>query len=101
MAASSGAEISEAQIAVHWKEEPLISPPASFTAQANMNDKKILEGFAEKNFPDCFTEYADMLSWDKKWDKVLDTSNPPFWKWFVGGIINASYNCLDRPLAKY
>ncbi|HKB35752.1 MAG TPA: acetate--CoA ligase, partial [Gemmataceae bacterium] len=31
----------------------------------------------------------------------LDTSNPPFWKWFVGGRLNASYNCVDRHLAKY
>ena len=32
---------------------------------------------------------------------AFDTSDPPFWKWFVGGKINASYNCVDRHLAKY
>ena len=58
-------------------------------------------GSAEDRFPDCFTEYADLLSWDKKWDTVLDTSNPPFWKWFTGGRLNASYNCVDRHVAAY
>ena len=32
---------------------------------------------------------------------MLDTSNPPFWRWFVGGRINASYNCVDRHLPKH
>jgi len=41
------------------------------------------------------------LDWYKKWDTILDSSNPPFYKWFVGGKINASYNCIDRHLAVY
>jgi acetyl-CoA synthetase len=45
--------------------------------------------------------YADMLSWDRYWRTTLDTSNPPFWKWFVGGKLNAYYNCVDRHLSKY
>ena len=39
-----------------------------------------------------------MLTWDKKWDTLLDTSDPPFFKWFVGGRLNASVNCVDRHL---
>ena len=39
-----------------------------------------------------------MLTWDRRWDKTLDASNPPFWTWFVGGRLNASLNCLDRHL---
>jgi acetyl-CoA synthetase len=39
-----------------------------------------------------------LLTWDKKWDEVLDTSNPPFFKWFVGGKLNACVNCVDRHL---
>ncbi len=31
-----------------------------------------------------------------QWDKVLDDSNPPFYKWFVGGVLNVAYNALDR-----
>ncbi len=97
----NGRGFSEAEIAVHWKEEELIYPPTTFVAQANMADPNIYERFSEKNFPECFKEYADMLSWDRYWHTTLDTSNPPFWKWFVGGRLNASYNCVDRHLQKY
>jgi acetyl-CoA synthetase len=92
-------EVSESQIAVHWREEEYYPPPEKFVAQANANDPAILERFTEDKFPDCFTEYADLLTWDKAWDAVLDTSNAPFWKWFVGGRLNASYNCVDRHAA--
>ena len=95
------AETSEAQIAVHWREEEYYYPPATFIGQANMADPNINERFSEKNFPECFREYADLLSWDQYWHTTLDTSKPPFWKWFVGGKINASYNCVDRHQAKY
>jgi acetyl-CoA synthetase len=90
--------VSEAQIAVHWREEDYVEPPPGFVKQANASDPAILERFSEEHFPDCFTEYADMLTWDKRWDTILDTSNPPFWKWFVGGRLNASANCVDRHL---
>ncbi len=93
-------QVSEAQIAVHWREEDLYYPPAKFIGQANASDPEILERFREENFPECFKEYADLLSWDHYWHTTLDTSNPPFWKWFVGGKLNASYNCVDRHLEK-
>jgi acetyl-CoA synthetase len=99
MTESQETQVSEAQIAVHWREEDYYQPPESFAAQANADDPAILERFAEDKFPDCFIEYADMLHWDKKWDTVLDTSNAPFWKWFTGGRLNASYNCVDRHAA--
>jgi acetyl-CoA synthetase len=92
-------ETSEALIAVHWKEENYYQPPASFIAQANASDPAIRDQFTEDKYPDCFTAYADLLTWFKPWDTVLDTSNAPFWKWFVGGELNASYNCVDRHLA--
>jgi acetyl-CoA synthetase len=90
--------VSEAQIAVHWREEEYIQPPAAFVAQANANDPAILERFGEEHFPDCFVEYAGLLTWDRRWDQTLDTSNPPFWKWWVGGRLNACVNCVDRHL---
>jgi acetyl-CoA synthetase len=93
-------EVSEAQIASHWKEEEFVHPSPAFIAQANLADPGALERFSEKNFPECFREYADLLTWDKYWHTTLDTSNPPFWKWWVGGKLNASYNCVDRHLAK-
>ena len=97
----SEVQVSEAEIAVHWREEELFPPPPKFIGQANASDPAIFERFAEKNFPECFKEYADLLTWDKYWHTTLDTSNAPFWKWFVGGKLNASYNCVDRHLAKY
>jgi acetyl-CoA synthetase len=93
-------EVNEAQIAVHWQEEDYYYPSEEFKAQANVNDKSIYDRFSLDNFPDCFTEYADLLDWDQKWDTVLDTSDAPLWKWFVGGKLNVSYNCIDRHLAK-
>jgi acetyl-CoA synthetase len=94
--AETEAVYSESSIAVHWREEEYIQPPASFVAQANANDPAIFDRFAEDKFPECFREYADLLTWDQPWDTMLDTSNPPFWKWFTGGKLNASYNCVDR-----
>ena len=91
----------EGQIAVHWREEESYQPSAAFVAQANLTDPAVNQRFAEENFPDCFIEYAEMLSWTKRWTTVLDTQDPPFWKWFTGGQLNASYNCVDRHLAKF
>jgi acetyl-CoA synthetase len=99
MAAGQEMEISEAQIAVHWREEDYYPAPAKFIGQANASDPAIFERFSEERFPECFKEYADLLDWDAYWHTTLDTSNPPFWKWFVGGRLNASYNCVDRHLA--
>jgi propionyl-CoA synthetase len=39
---------------------------------------------------------AQAITWDKKWDKVLDDSNKPFYRWFAGGEMNTCFNCLDR-----
>jgi len=95
---SATGELSEAQIAVHWREEEYVEPPKGFVKQANANDPGIRERFSEEHFPECFEEYAELLTWDAKWDDILDTSKPPFWKWFVGGKLNASVNCVDRHL---
>ncbi len=99
MAVEQQALVSEAQIAVHWREEEYFHPPAKFIGQANASDPAILERFSEEHFPECFKEYADLLTWDRYWHTTLDTSNPPFWKWFVGGRLNACFNCVDRHLA--
>ncbi len=100
MADAEEAQVSEAQIAVHWREEEYYQPPARFIGQANAADPAILEQFREERFPECFKAYADLLDWDEYWHTTLDTSNPPFWKWFAGGRLNASYNCVDRHLAR-
>ncbi|MGA0069519.1 MAG: AMP-binding protein, partial [Miltoncostaeaceae bacterium] len=43
-------------------------------------------------------EQAHRLQWDSPWDVALDDSTPPFYRWFTGGTLNASANCLDRHL---
>src|SRR5512140_545697 len=96
-----GIETSEAEIAVHWGEEQFFYPSTKFIAQANMTDEAVYDRFSLENFPNCFKEYADMLTWYKYWDEILDTSDAPCYKWFKGGLINASYNCIDRHLAQY
>ena len=94
------AEADEAEIAAHWKEEEWIRPSESFVAQANMADEAVFDRFSQDKFPEYFHEYADLLTWDEPWHTTLDSSNPPFWNWFVGGKLNASYNCVDRHLEK-
>jgi acetyl-CoA synthetase len=89
MTESPETQVSETQIAVHWREEEYVYPPQKFIDQANAADPAIYDRFSEDRFPDCFKEYADLLSWDEPWHTTLDTSNPPFWKWFVGGRLNA------------
>lgn len=93
-------ETTEAQIAVHWKEEEYYYPSTKFIAQANLTDEDIYKRFSLDHFPDYFTEYAELLTWYKYWDQVLDTSDAPCYKWFKGGLLNASYNCIDRHLEK-
>ena len=75
---NKGNQVSEAQIAVHWKEEETYAPARKFIAQANMTDEDVLERFGVDNFPNCYKEYADMLDWYEYWHTTLDTSNPPF-----------------------
>ncbi len=99
MSTEERAALSEAHIAVHWREEGYYYPPAKFIGQANAADPAIFERFSEEHFPECFKEYADLLAWDQYWHTTLDTTNAPFWKWFVGGRLNASVNCVDRHLA--
>ncbi len=66
-----------------------------------MTDEGIYERFSLENFPGCYKEYADLLTWDQYWHTMLDTSDAPCWKWFVGGKINACYNCVDRHLPRH
>jgi acetyl-CoA synthetase len=70
-------------------------PPEDFVRQANWNDPAVYEE-AERDREGWWAKHAEALHWFKPWDTVLDWSNPPFARWFEGGRINASYNCLDR-----
>jgi acetyl-CoA synthetase len=70
-------------------------PPAAFAEHALLSDPEVYEGAADD--PQAWwVEQARQLHWFKEWDQVLDDSNRPFYKWFTGGTLNVSYNCLDR-----
>src|SRR5205814_8196510 len=71
-------EVSEAQIAVHWKEEAYYQPAEKFKAQANMRDPRIFDQFGLDRVPDCFRTYAAMPTWSEPCRTVLDTSDAPF-----------------------
>ena len=75
-------------------EDRRFDPPADLAANANLTAADY-ESAADDRLA-FWEKQADRLSWDKRWDEVLDWSNPPFAKWFVGGKINAAYNCVDR-----
>ena len=94
-------DVKQTEIAVHWQEEELIQPPPEFIAQANLADPAAFDRFSPENWPDSFREYAELLDWDRYWHTTVDTSNPPFYNWWVGGMLNASYNCVDRHLAEH
>ena len=50
-----------------------------------------------RDAPESFwAELAEAVHWYKKWDKILDASRPPFYRWFTGGMVNTCYNALDR-----
>ncbi|MDQ3850380.1 MAG: acetate--CoA ligase [Actinomycetota bacterium] len=70
-------------------------PPAEFARDALLTDPEVYER-ANADPVAWWEEQARALDWFQEWDTALDASDPPFYKWFVGGKINASYNCLDR-----
>jgi acetyl-CoA synthetase len=72
-------------------------PSDAFRKQANVSDAAVYSKTAQDR-EGFWADWAGQLDWQTKWDKVLDW-NPPYAKWFVGGKLNASYNCLDRHLA--
>jgi acetyl-CoA synthetase len=78
-------------------EDRTFPPPPAFTAQANVKSDEIYER-AANDLEGFWAEEAARLDWFKPWDTVLEW-NPPYAKWFVGGELNVSVNCLDRHVA--
>lgn len=87
--------------AVHWQEEDYYFPSPKFIGLANVSDPDLKDKYSLDKFPGYYVKFAELLDWYKRWEKVLDDSNPPFYKWFVGGKLNACYNCVDRHLEKH
>src|SRR3954468_7329175 len=92
---TKGSENLERDLEKLLEENEKFEPPEEFTEKALWNDPSIYEE-ASKDVPGWWEGHAKDLHWFSEWDQVLDDSNPPFYKWFTGGKINASYNCLDR-----
>jgi len=88
------AETKHAEFDDLLREERTFPPTPAFTTAAHVRDERIYAD-AERD-PDAFwAGFANELEWSRKWDKVLDWQ-PPHAKWFVGGQLNISVNCLDR-----
>jgi acetyl-CoA synthetase len=71
-------------------------PSEEFRRQANVRDPEIWEK-AARDREGFWAGWAEQLDWQTKWSTVLEWE-PPYVKWFVGGKLNAAYNCLDRHL---
>jgi acetyl-CoA synthetase len=76
------------------RENRRFEPPADLAAQANVKADAYEQAAADRL--GFWESQARRLSWATEWSQVLDWSNPPFAKWFVGGQLNIAYNCLDR-----
>jgi acetyl-CoA synthetase len=70
-------------------------PPAAFREQALLKDP-VVYAQAAADPQAWWTAQAEQLDWFQKWTRILDDDDPPFYKWFTGGTLNVSYNCLDR-----
>ena len=91
------AEQPQQEIEVLLDEQRAYPPPEDFRRQAWVQDSSIYREAAAD--PEAFwAAQAERLEWSRRWDRVLDWK-PPFARWFVGGKLNASVNCLDRHLA--
>jgi acetyl-CoA synthetase len=77
------------------QEQETFAPPQEFRERALVADTSMQEE-AERDFEGFWARQAKALHWDSEWETVLDASKPPFYKWFAGGKLNVSYNCLDR-----
>src|ERR1035437_1342879 len=73
-------------------------PTDDIIDQANVKEYEKLYKYSVENPEFFWAEQAEKLVWFKKWDKVLDDSDKPFYKWFQGGKINIVHNAIDRHL---
>jgi acetyl-CoA synthetase len=79
------------------REDRRFAPPEDLAAAANVTEDWYAKAADDRLA--FWAEQAERLDWDQKWDRVLDWDDPPFAKWFVGGTLNASVNCVDRHVA--
>ncbi len=89
-------EAAKASVAIedYYHEGRLFPPSETFKAQAILTDRSLYEA-AASDWEGFWAEQAEQLDWFERWRSVCDWDQP-FAKWFVGGKLNVSYNCLDR-----
>jgi len=75
-------------------EDRTFDPPPEFAAQANVTAEEYRK--AEEDRIGFWAEKAERITWETPYEEVLDWSDAPFAKWYVGGKLNAAYNCVDR-----
>jgi acetyl-CoA synthetase len=85
---------SRAEIADLLQEDRTFAPPTRFRLQATVRDEDVYAR-ADRDPEGFWAGFASELEWFTRWSSVLDWK-PPHAKWFVGGTINASVNCVDR-----
>jgi acetyl-CoA synthetase len=83
-----------AEISDLLREDRTFSPSDAFRAQANVRDEEVYER-ASRDPERFWADFASELEWSSPWTTVLEW-NPPHARWFVGGTLNASVNCVDR-----
>ncbi|HSH09355.1 MAG TPA: acetate--CoA ligase [Oceanipulchritudo sp.] len=91
--------MSDDQMESVLQEDRIFNPPASFQARAHINSMEDYRALHQRSLEDpegFWGEVAESLHWYKKWDRVLDDSGAPFFKWFTGGKTNICYNAVDR-----
>ena len=87
-------EASAGNIEALFSEDRAFPPPEGFAARANVRDRSLHDAAAADVLA-FWAQQADALDWVRRWDEVLEW-DLPFARWFVGGTLNVSYNCVDR-----
>ena len=87
--------MAEGSIEIYESEDRRFPPSPEFVAQANTGDRSLYDE-ADADYEAFWARQArELLTWHKDFDTVLEW-DLPFSKWFIGGELNLSYNCLDR-----
>ena len=76
-------------------DQEVFEPPAGFVENALLSDPAVYDE-AERDPEGWWAKQAEALDWFERWDTVLDDSDAPLYRWFTGGKLNVSHNCLDR-----
>ncbi len=86
------------------EQHEVFQPPAEFSKAASiksLDEYKRMYKAASDDPEKFWAEQAQALHWFSPWNKILDWSNPPFAKWFLGAKTNVAYNCIDRHLTSW